>query len=212
MIPINYWARFGYPANWSSIMKWPLKAIALAAIVTLASVGFTPAQAQNQSAALLERLREPGHFAIMRHTLAPGTGDPRNFRLDDCKTQRNLSATGRDQARSIGQMLRQAGITRASVYSSQWCRCMETARLLGLGPVTELAPLNSFFEDRAQGPAQTAALRNWLANADLSQPVILVSHAVNVTALSGVSPSSGEIVIMRSNRGGGLEVVGSVRR
>ncbi len=181
------------------------------ALVVLAAFS-QPSLAQDRSAALLERLREPGHFAIMRHALAPGTGDPRRFRLNDCSTQRNLSETGRRQSRQIGALIRAAGVTSARVYSSQWCRCLETARLLGLGSVTELPTLNSFFEDRAQGPAQTSALRNWLARADLSQPVILVSHQVNVTGLSGVFPSSGEIVIMRRDPGGRLSVVGRVSR
>lgn len=94
----------------------------------------------------LALLKKPGHFAIMRHALAPGTGDPRNFDLTDCSTQRNLSEAGREQAKAVGELLRKSGIEKAGVYSSQWCRCLDTATLLGLGPVTELPALNSFFQ------------------------------------------------------------------
>lgn len=85
-----------------------------------------------------------GYVVMMRHALAPGTGDPPNFRLEDCSTQRNLSAQGRAQARRIGEAFRRRGIKVARVLSSQWCRCLETARLMNLGAVEPFAPLNSF--------------------------------------------------------------------
>src|SRR5688500_16468822 len=93
-----------------------------------------PAPAADE-AELFEALRTGRAAALLRHALAPGIGDPAEFRLDDCATQRNLSAAGRDQARAIGERLRAQGITQAEVYSSQWCRCLETARLLDLGAV-----------------------------------------------------------------------------
>src|SRR5512145_2006256 len=83
----------------------------------------------------LSELAKPGRVLMLRHATAPGTGDPPNFRLDDCATQRNLDAAGRAQAALLGRRLAQAGIERAKIYSSQWCRCLETARLLELGPV-----------------------------------------------------------------------------
>ncbi|MEM6421797.1 MAG: histidine phosphatase family protein, partial [Pseudomonadota bacterium] len=91
----------------------------------------------------------------MRHALAPGTGDPAAFELRDCATQRNLDARGRAQAVATGQMIRDAGIRIDAVLSSQWCRCLDTARLLDLGPVIEEPALNSFFRDRARGRPQT---------------------------------------------------------
>ena len=93
-----------------------------------------------------DALTEPGAFAIMRHALAPGTGDPADFRLDDCTTQRNLDARGREQARAIGAAFRDRGITFDVVLTSQWCRTRETAELLGLGEVVEAPALNSFFQ------------------------------------------------------------------
>ena len=112
--------------------------------------------------AVAERLQEPGAVLLIRHALAPGVGDPDGFRLDDCATQRNLSDEGRRQARAIGDWLRARGIGQAHVYSSQWCRCLETAALLDLGPVTELPALNSFFERRQDRTLARHAFRTRL--------------------------------------------------
>jgi len=141
-----------------------------------------------------------GLIVLMRHAEAPGVGDPPNFQLGDCATQRNLDATGREQARRVGDRLRSLAIGEATVYSSQWCRCRETARLLEVGPVQDLPVLNSFFERREGRDAQIASLRSFLAvlPAD-GAPVVLVTHQVVVTALTGVFPGSGESVLLRAN-------------
>ena len=123
-----------------------------------------PAPAGAGEAALLAALREGRAVALMRHATAPGTGDPAGFALGDCTTQRNLSAAGREQARATGARLRAAGIAMARIYSSQWCRCLETARLLGLGEVTELPALNSFFGERAQAPGRPPSSRHSCAS------------------------------------------------
>jgi broad specificity phosphatase PhoE len=140
------------------------------------------------------------HMVVLRHARAPGTGDPPNFRLGDCSTQRNLSDAGRQQAARIGRRLREAGLAETKVYSSQWCRCLETARELAVGPVVELPPLNSFFEASDRERGQTEALRAWIASANLSRPVVLVTHQVNITALTGIFPAEGEILILRRDR------------
>jgi phosphohistidine phosphatase SixA len=154
-----------------------------------------PAPAADE-AELFEALRTGRAALLLRHALAPGTGDPAEFRLDDCATQRNLSAAGREQARAIGERLRAQGIAQAEVYSSQWCRCLETARLLDLGSVTALPALNSLFGDRAGGGAQTAALRDFLSAGPRAAPVVLVTHQVNIAALTGQGARSGEIVVV----------------
>jgi phosphohistidine phosphatase SixA len=141
------------------------------------------------------------HMVVLRHARAPGTGDPPNFRLGDCSTQRNLSSEGRKQAARIGERLRAAGLASTTVYSSQWCRCLETARNLAAGPVVELPALNSFFEASDRERGQTEALRAWIASADLSRPVVLVTHQVNITALTGIVPAEGEILILRREPG-----------
>lgn len=169
-----------------------------------------PAWAAEDTADLWAALRRGEAVAVMRHAVAPGTGDPASFRLDDCSTQRNLSEEGRAQARAIGARFRAHGIDRAKVYSSQWCRCLETARLLELGPVEPMAALNSFFRDRGQGPAQTAEVLELLAARPSEDSIVLVTHQVNVTALTEVFPQSGEVVVARPNEDGGLDVLGRI--
>jgi len=181
--------------------------LGLAVLAVSAVSATTPARASDEVAA---KLAEPGHIAIMRHALAPGGGDPANFSLDDCSTQRNLSEAGRRQARRTGDFLRSVGVEQARVFSSQWCRCLDTAELLDLGPVEPLPALNSFFRDRERGPEQTQALREKIAGMDLSQPVVMVTHQVNITSLTSVFPSSGEIVVLRRLDDGEIDVVGTV--
>jgi len=181
-----------------------------AAVFGVLVMGLTAAGPARASEGLAARLAEPGHIAIMRHALAPGTGDPANFTLGDCATQRNLSEAGRRQARRTGDFLRSAGVREARVISSQWCRCLETARLLGFGPVESLPALNSFFRDREKGPVQTRELREAIARMDLSRPVVMVTHQVNITRLTDVFPGSGEIVVMRRMPDGSVEVLGTV--
>lgn len=159
---------------------------------------------------LAAQIAKPGHIVIMRHALAPGTGDPANFELGDCATQRNLSEAGRRQAGRTGDFLRSVGVDEARVFSSQWCRCLETAQILDLGPVEPLPALNSFFEDRESGPAQTRELRAEIAEMDLSRPVVMVTHQVNITALTRVFPSSGEMVVVKRAADGAIEVLGTI--
>lgn len=148
--------------------------------------------------ALWAALADGGHVALMRHAYAPGTGDPVDFRLEDCSTQRNLDEVGREQARRTGQVFRDRDVAVGRVLSSRWCRCLETAELLGLGEVEPFAPLDSFFADRGRGPEQTEAVRDLLADADPEGPsLVMVTHQVNITALTGVYPRSGEIVVLR---------------
>ena len=147
---------------------------------------------------------------MLRHAIAPGNGDPPEFRLGDCQTQRNLSAQGRDQATRIGELFHSHGMQTAQIFSSQWCRCLETARLLRLGPVEERPFLNSFFNDYARREPQTSMLREWLDQQALSEPIVLVTHQVNITALTGVYPGSGELVIVRRSETGDLTVVGTI--
>jgi broad specificity phosphatase PhoE len=146
----------------------------------------------------------------MRHATAPGTGDPLGFRLEDCATQRNLSDEGRAQARRIGAAFRARGVPIEGVWSSQWCRCLETAELLDLAPVTPLPALNSFFEDREQEADRTAALRAFIAARQPHGALIMVTHQVNITALTGVFPASGEAVVAKPQQKGELSIVGRI--
>ncbi|HKL06063.1 MAG TPA: histidine phosphatase family protein [Roseovarius sp.] len=152
-------------------------------------------------------LKQPGVVALMRHALAPGTGDPANFDLGDCSTQRNLDDRGRDQARRVGQMMRASGVQFDAVWSSQWCRSKDTATLLDMGKVVEMPPINSFFAGRGDRAAQTQATREMIADQPKEARLLLVSHFVNISALSGQGPRSGEIVVTRRDGRGGLEVI-----
>lgn len=172
---------------------------------------FAAARAETGEAALWATLRDGGHVALIRHALAPGTGDPPGFRVDDCATQRNLSAAGRAQARAIGERFRANGIATAAIFSSQWCRCLDTAREMGLGEAVAFPGLNSFFADRGEEAWHTAAARALIAErAHGPLPLVLVTHQVNITALSGVFPASGEIIVMRLD-GETLSLAGRIR-
>jgi phosphohistidine phosphatase SixA len=154
-----------------------------------------------------DALDEPGAIAIMRHALAPGTSDPSNFRLGDCATQRNLDDRGREQARRIGAAFRERGYSFDAVYTSQWCRCRETAQLLDLGPVEDAPELNSFFQDFSKRESRTAEARAMIAATSGTR--MLVSHQVNISALTGRTTRSGEVLIIRMN-GQKAEVLGSI--
>ena len=152
------------------------------------------AKADNEKA--WTALRDGRAVLMLRHALAPGTGDPAGFVLNDCSTQRNLNETGREQARSWKPFLEERGIARARVFSSQWCRSMDTACQMDMGPVTEWPALNSFFRNRAKGAEQIERMIELVNQLEPGVPVILVSHQVVVTALTGVFPASNEGVIV----------------
>ena len=181
-------------------------AITMICVLCLFLPAIVSAQA-TQDIALTELVKGRA-VALIRHATAPGLGDPLGFRISDCTTQRNLSQEGRDQARRIGEFFREKGVKETSVYSSQWCRCLETARLLALGPVKELPALNSFFEDRSTEESQTKQLRKFILSLSAGKPVIMVTHQVNITALTDIVPSSGEIIIFQLTQDGQGKVLG----
>ena len=190
-----------------------LSIVRTAAVAMLVLFAALPNRALAQNdAALWEAVRSGAAFAMMRHALAPGTGDPETVVIGDCTTQRNLSDSGRDQSRNIGAAFRANGIASARVFTSQWCRCAETARLLNIGPVEPLPALNSFFSDRESEPAQTAALTARIKQdkplRSAANPLVLVTHQVNITALTGVYPRSGEIIVVRFSDRGDVQVLG----
>lgn len=171
------------------------------------ALGAGPAAAVDQqdwSAAMA-----PGAVLIMRHALAPGTGDPDEFDVADCKTQRNLSQAGRNQARAIGSFLRAKGLRFDLVLSSAWCRCQETARLLDLGSTTVLPALNSFFQELHREEGQTADLNSYLDALPQGKRVLLVTHQVNISALTGKFTRSGEILVLQRGQGR-IQVTGNI--
>jgi len=169
-----------------------------------------PSMAAVDETVLWRALASKGHIALLRHALAPGTGDPADFTVGDCGTQRNLSQEGRAQAERIGDRFRDNGIATARVLSSQWCRCLDTAELLGLGAVEELPLLNSFYQRPERRGPQTEALAVWLAGQETLKPLVLVTHQVNISALTGAYAASGELVVLRIAENGEFEVLGSI--
>lgn len=145
---------------------------------------------------LLALLRNGEAVALVRHANAPGVGDPPGMRLGDCTTQRNLDETGRREAVALGARLREAGIDAMRVFTSRWCRSRDTATLLGFGPPTELPAIDSFFGNRDAAAARTAALRDFLGTLPRGAPAVLVTHQVNITALTAVNPAPAEIVFI----------------
>ena len=163
----------------------------LAALVILLAL---PAQANPVAQA-----RSMGADVLfLRHALAPGTGDPANFRLGDCATQRNLSDEGRAQAGAIGAAIRASGLPVAQVLSSQWCRARETAVLLDLGPVADETGLNSFFGNPdARQPTLDRLQRTLAALPEGGEAglTVMVTHQVVITAVTGRTVTSGGAVL-----------------
>lgn len=152
-----------------------------------------------------DRLAAGGYVLMMRHAIAPGTGDPAGFSVDKCGSQRNLSSEGRSQAQSIGQKLRAAGIHFSAVRNSQWCRCRDTA-MLAFGRSDDWPALNSFFADRSTEPDQTRELHQAAQRLPANENVIWVSHQVNISAALSTYTRQGEILAAKA-RDGKLELV-----
>ena len=161
--------------------------------------------------ALWALLKGGGQVMAIRHaSTAPGVGDPAGFRLEDCATQRNLSPAGREEARRLGVAVRARGVPIARVLSSQWCRCLETARL-AFGTAEAWPPLNSFFEERRRGRAQTEKVRALIAGPPAGGNLVLVSHQVNIAALTGLYPAPGEVIVLTPQEDGTFRVAGRLR-
>ena len=149
----------------------------------------------------LSRLADGRQILMVRHAYAPGTGDPANFRIGDCGTQRNPNHAGRAQAERLGAYLRAQGIENARVLTSQWCRCSETAELLNIGSIEEFTGLNSFYTMPEKRGEWLEELRDHivLLGQRTDEPVVMVTHAVTISAIAGAGVSSGEAVLLDLN-------------
>jgi broad specificity phosphatase PhoE len=184
----------------------------LAGTLAAAALACFAVAAQAAEPVPLEELAKPGRVLMLRHANAPGVGDPPGFKLDDCPTQRNLDAAGRAQAAQLGERLAKAGVSRAKVFSSQWCRCLETARLLQLGPVTELPALNSFFGRSQDRESNVAALRAFLARLPTDgPPVVLVTHQFTINEFTAQGTVSGGGTIFELNGTGEPRALGGIQ-
>lgn len=153
-----------------------------------------------------------GVVVLMRHALAPGGGDPAGFRLGDCRTQRNLSREGRQQARAIGADIQRSGIAIEAVFSSPWCRAKDTASLLDAGPVRSLRFLGSTFTTpQSVSDAREARTRRLItSHRGRDAVLILVGHYANIMDLTDEAVDSGESLIVRMNPRGDIDVLGRV--
>ncbi len=156
------------------------------------------------------RLRRGGLVLLMRHgATGPGLGDPAGYRLDDCSTQRNLSEEGRGEARRIGERLAREKVPIARVYTSPWCRCRETAKI-AFGRGEDWEPLSSVF-DYAQREAEfTERVRKRIAGYASRNPggnVVMVTHNVNIAALTRLSLATAELVVVRPDGCCGLRAL-----
>ena len=181
------------------------------AALLLSFLAAFPAAAEPSAEAAWAAFARPGTVALMRHAYAPGTGDPQGFRLDDCKTQRNLNDEGRAQAKATGDTIRRRGIRVDRVLSSPWCRCKETAALLKFGPVEEQPFLQSVHAAPDQEGPRTRALKAFIAGLPKDKKVFIVTHQFNIRALVGRPTDSGAMVIVEPTADGGVNYLGSIR-
>ena len=148
---------------------------------------------------------------MLRHAIAPGFGDPDNIKIGDCSTQCNLDEQGREQSQQIGRWLKQNNIAPSAIYSSQWYRCLDTARLLNLGAVKELAALNSFFQMPENREKDLRNLKAFIAEQTTDNNlIIMVTHSVTISAISGQNVASGDEVLLKINEKKPYELVSTV--
>lgn len=150
-----------------------------------------------------------GTIVLFRHAHAPGGGDPPGFKLNDCSTQRNLSGEGKAQARRMGAEFRQRRIDVGAVWSSQWCRTRETADLAFPGKRMDQPAFNSFFSAQDRAAQHTKDAQQLLSSWRGPGVLVVVTHQVNITALTEVVPGSGEGVVVKPTASG-LQTVGRI--
>ena len=157
---------------------------------------------------LLKQLTEGGKLIFIRHAYAPGSGDPNNFNLNDCSTQRNLSDRGRKQAEHIGIIFRENKIEIDEVYSSEWCRCKETAEIAFTNFTTKNF-LNSFYSSNyaKNKTKQIKDLMKFVKKNDFEKNIIFVTHYVLISEVLDYAPSSGEIIVSDKE----FNMIGSIK-
>ena len=154
----------------------------------------------NAENTVVSLLKEEGKIVFIRHSIAPGGGDPENFSLNDCTTQRNLSKKGIEQSKQIGEFFKKNKVIISKVLSSQWCRCKDTA-FHAFGKYEEFFALNSTFQIKFSGNSkkQAEALKNFVKKWDGKGNIIFVTHYVIILKHTNYAPNSGELVITDKN-------------
>ena len=176
--------------------------VLMAGLLLLAALAASGLRATTQIEPVSDAItRIQANVVFMRHALAPGYGDPAHFSIEDCATQRNLDAAGRQQAEAIGRYLAAHTITFTSILSSRWCRCTHTAERLNAGDWTAFDGLNSFFQNHADRTVTLRLLTEKLASLSSDELVLMVTHQVVINAVTGISPPSGGLVVYNTQTG-----------
>ena len=157
---------------------------------------------------LMKELKDGEKLIFIRHAYAPGSGDPNNFNLNDCSTQRNLSEDGKKQAKHIGKFFKKNKINIDKVLSSEWCRCKETAKI-AFKNFSTYSFLNSFYSSKyaKNKNKQVKELNNYIKKFKSKKNLILVTHYVLIYEVLNYAPSSGEIVVSDKN----FNMIGSIK-
>ena len=153
----------------------------------------TPINSNDQ---LINLLKDGNKLIFIRHAYAPGNGDPINFKLNDCSTQRNLNYEGIYQSKKIGQLFSKNKIQIDKVLSSEWCRCKDTAAF-AFNKFTTFNALNSFYDPRFKinKDKQIRDLKNYILNWNSKKNLVLITHFVVISEVLNISASSGEIIV-----------------
>ena len=156
---------------------------------------------------VIESLKEGGKLIFIRHALAPGNGDPENFELQNCSTQRNLNEIGIQQSKKIGLIFKKNEVKIDNIYSSEWCRCKDTAKY-AFDEFETFDALNSFYDIRfaANEDKQIKDFYEFIESIDSKNNIVFVTHYVVIGAILNIGTSSGEIVVTDKN----LNIIGSI--
>ena len=150
----------------------------------------------NSQERLVDLLKDGNKVIFIRHSYAPGNGDPANFKLNDCSTQRNLNNEGIVQSQKIGQFFSKNGIQIDKVLSSEWCRCKDTAKF-AFNEYSTFDALNSFYDTRFENnkDKQIRDLKNYILNWNSKKNLVLITHYVNILEILNIGADSGEMII-----------------
>jgi phosphohistidine phosphatase SixA len=177
------------------------------------ALGFASTATRADDPFLWKEMRLGGTVLLIRHaSTEPGLGDPQGLRLGDCSTQRNLSAKGREESVRLGERLRREKVPIARVFTSPWCRCRETATL-AFGRSEDWEPLSSFFDFPDREAEYSESVKKRIASYSSRSPggnVVMVTHNVNIAALTQLSVATGEIVVVRPDGCCGLRTLGRI--
>tara|TARA_Y100001970_G_scaffold166937_1_gene204386 strand:+ start:384 stop:935 length:552 start_codon:yes stop_codon:yes gene_type:complete len=156
---------------------------------------------------ILNYLKEGKKLIFIRHAIAPGNGDPDNFNIKDCSTQRNLDKKGINQSKKIGLFFKNNKIKIDKVLSSEWCRCTDTAKY-AFKKFETFDALNSFYDDKfaANKTKQINNLKKFIKNWDSDKNLVFITHYVVISSILNVGSSSGEIIISDKN----LNIIGRI--